>query len=143
MQNDLRAIGLGNKVRCAVAQGGNFVSLAVILGGDDYRNLRQIGILFDVIQKGKAVHHRHLDIQQNQGDMILVHGKQLQRIAPVIRLQHMVLLRQNIHKNFPIQVIILHHKESFWPHHTTYLARFRFLPSPFFDRILYNYIASL
>ena len=70
VQDDLRLIGLGHKIRRAVGEGRHLVGLAVALRGDDDRDGRIVGMLLDDRKEGVAVHDGHDDVQQDQSDLL-------------------------------------------------------------------------
>ena len=101
-QNHLGPIGLGHKVRGAMGQGQYLVFLAVALGGHDDRNQRQLCVLPDAVQEGIAVHHRHHQIQQDQGNTVLMLMQDIQRLLPVFRLQDPIAVGQHLAQDRPV-----------------------------------------
>ena len=95
MQNDLRIVGLGDKVGRAVVKRGYLVGVGVALRGDDHGGKREISVGADRIEEGIAVHDRHHDIKEYEGDVVCVLPEHVQCRETVFRLKHTVLFGQN------------------------------------------------
>ena len=110
VENHLGPVGLGNKVRSAVGESQNLGILAVGLGQDDHRDQGEPGILLDGVQKGVAVHDRHHNVQQNQGNALRVLPEQFQRGSTVFRFQRGIPRGQNFHQHGPVQRVVLNYQ---------------------------------
>ena len=90
-QNDLGGVvGLGDKVHGPVAQGGQL--RVPIRGEHDHRDAGQAHIRPQRLHQLKAVHHRHVDIQQDHGHRALKGAQLLQRFLAVSRKKHVILI---------------------------------------------------
>ena len=95
VQDHLRAIWLGDKVRGAMGKRRHFIRFRIALRHNNDRDQRQFGILFDMVQKSIAIHHRHHDVQKNQRNTVLVLLQNIQRCLPVFRLQNLIFGGEN------------------------------------------------
>ena len=113
VQDNLRLIGLGHKIRGAMGQRRHLVGLAVALRGDDDRDGRVIGVGLDDREEGVAVHDGHDDIQQDQGDPLPVQLQKAERLPPVPRLEDPVLRRQDPAERRPVDLAVFHYQNRF------------------------------
>ena len=116
VQDHLGLVGLCHEIGGPVSQGRHLVGLAVILRGDDHRDGRVVGRGFHDGQKGIAVHHGHHQIQQNEGYLILVPFQQGERLLPVFRFQHLILIGQYRVQHSPVDLVVLNHQYCFIDH---------------------------
>ena len=110
MEDHLRTIGLGNKIRGAVSQGGYLIGLAVALGHDDDGDQRKPVICLDSVKKCKAVHDGHHHIQQDHGNVIGVLPQNVEGFLTVSRLQNPIAVGQYPAQNRAVQRIILYNQ---------------------------------
>ena len=115
----LRTVRFGNKVRCAVSQCGDFVFFTAALCHHDHRYKGQLLIILYAIQKGVTVHHRHHDIEQDQGNAVRILLQDIKRLLSVFRLQHLVFAGQNLTQNRTIQFIIFYNQNLLFHNSTS------------------------
>ena len=77
-------------------QGRHLIRLAVALRRDNHRDGGQGRIGLRNRQERISIHHRHGDVQQNQGNLILSFLQNIEGLLPVFRFQNRIFQREQL-----------------------------------------------
>ena len=86
--------------------------LRILLGGDDdNRDVADCVVFPDRLQNLLARHHRHQDVQQHQGQGVLVFAHDADRLRPVAGKEQLVFILQHGAENFPVDHLIVDYQD--------------------------------
>ena len=108
--NNQRVEGPGDEVRDAQLIGPLDVAGAGFGGDHDDGNVVNPMILGHDLQNAEAVHLRHDNIQQDQGNLSLLLLKQAHALKAVFGLDDLVLVGQHIRQNGPVEFRVVHNQ---------------------------------
>ncbi len=101
------------KSRRAQLQG---LQLRVLFGGEhDDGDALQLLVLPHDLQHLKAVHHRHHEVQKDDGKLLQMRAHLLQRLLAVLGADHVIVVLQDDAQGIPVDLMVVHDQHKLGP----------------------------
>ena len=127
-QQHIRIKWLGYKVRGTGLQAACLLLRGIVAGQHQHRNHPHDFILLELPQELIAVHHRHIQVHQDNADIRAVIFQIFQCLKAIFLLNCLVMLLKEIAQGSPLQIRVIHHQHRLVPHQLAFLhGKLRFL----------------